>query len=53
MDVPCVPSSVVRGCVEPHDEVAKISMVKAGRMLSGGHRCTSWRSGQIRGSREE
>jgi len=44
---------MVHGCVEPTEDVAKVQRVYAGRMLSGGHCCTSWRSGKERTSRHQ
>jgi hypothetical protein len=37
LDLPYVPGSVVRASMEPSEKVAKVYMVNAGRMLSGGH----------------
>jgi len=44
---------MARGSVQPEEEVSKVWMVNAGRMLSGGHWYTSWRSGPKRATRKE
>jgi len=51
-DLAYAAGAVVHGSMQPKVEVANDWMVNAGRMLSGGHWCTSWRSGPKRAGRK-